>query len=463
MKHPPEPLEIVVLAAGQGKRMASRLPKVLHALAGRPLLAHVLDTVSALAPQRVHVVVGHGAEAVRSTLADAAGVSFVEQAERKGTGHAVAQALPQVAQDAVVLVVYGDVPLVSRETLAACVEAARAGALSLVTATPDDPAQLGRIVRDAAGAIRAIVEYVDADAAQRAIGEINSGILAAPRRVLAPLLDAVEPHNRQGEYYLTDVVGLAVAEGTAVVGLCAADPDEVAGVNDRAELAALERRYQRRVIGALLAGGVSVADPARIDVRGRVQAGRDCFIDVNVVLEGDVILGDGVYLGPGAVIRDAWLGDGVRIEAHTVVDGARVDAGCRVGPFARLRPGTRLGADVHIGNFVETKKAVLGRGSKANHLAYLGDATVGEDCNVGAGAITCNYDGVDKHPTVIGDRVFVGTNATLVAPLEIGSDAYVAAGSTVTRKVDEGDLAVGRGRQRNIQGWVPPSQRNRDR
>lgn len=465
MSKPTESLEVVVLAAGQGKRMASRLPKVLHPLAGRPLLLHVLDTVRSLSPQRVHVVLGHGADAVRALLTDdgADDLNLVLQTEQRGTGHAVSQALPAIGSDARVLVVYGDVPLIGQDTLARCVAATAGGDLALVTAHLDDPAELGRIERDASGAIRGIVEYRDASPEQKAIREINSGIMAAPRPLLAELLAQVTPDNAQGEYYLTDVVGLAVDSGRAVQGLCVDDLDEIAGINDRAQLAHLERRLQARRVAALMASGVSVADPARVDVRGRVQAGRDCFLDANVVLEGDVMLGDDVHLGAGVIVRNSRLGSGVRIEPYTVVDGAVVADGCQLGPFARIRPGTELAQDVRIGNFVETKKAVLGRGSKANHLAYLGDATIGADCNIGAGSITCNYDGVDKHVTIIGDRVFVGTNSTLVAPLSIGSDAFVAAGSTLTSKVADGDLAVGRGRQRNISGWQPPSRRKRDR
>ncbi|MFU8813879.1 MAG: bifunctional UDP-N-acetylglucosamine diphosphorylase/glucosamine-1-phosphate N-acetyltransferase GlmU [Pseudomonadales bacterium] len=459
MKELSAKLEVVVLAAGQGKRMASRRPKVLHPLAGRPLLRHVLDTVGLLEPRRVHVVVGHGADQVRAAIAD--DVNWVLQSEQHGTGHAVQLALPDVADDAVVLVVYGDVPLIRAETLRDCALAAAEGGVAMVTAVLDDPAHLGRIMRDASGAIEGIVEYRDADAEQRAVCEINSGIMAAPRELLHPLLQRLQPDNAQAEYYLTDVVGMAVAQGTPVTGLTVADADEVRGINDRAELAALERHCQRRLAAGLMASGVSLADPQRLDVRGRVTAGQDCFFDVNVVLEGNVVLGDGVYLGPGVVVRDSSLGDGTRVEAHSVVDGARLGADCVIGPFARLRPGTELAERVRIGNFVEIKKSVLGPGSKANHLAYLGDATLGADCNVGAGTITCNYDGVDKHATSVGDRVFVGTNSTLVAPLSIEADAYVAAGSTVTSTVRAGELAVGRARQRNIHGWVRPDRRKR--
>jgi len=451
------PLEVVVLAAGQGRRMASRKPKVLHSLAGRPMLRHVLDTVAALEPARVHVVIGHDAEQVRAAIADE--VVWVEQRERLGTGHAVSQALPGIAEDAAVLVVYGDVPLVTRDTLAGAAGAAADGAMALVTACLEDPAALGRIVRTSGGDIARIVEYRDADPAERQIREVNSGILAAPLQTLEQLLARVTADNAQGEYYLTDVIGLAVSDGTPVRGFTVVDPVEISGVNDRAELAALERAYQRRAMAELMAAGVSVADPARVDIRGRVTAGQDCFLDVNVVLEGTVDLGNDVHVGPGCCITDSAIGDRTRLEPHTVIEGSRIGTDCVLGPFARLRPGTELSERVKIGNFVETKKSRFGIGSKANHLAYLGDAVLGEDCNVGAGTITCNYDGVDKHPTVIGDRVFVGSNSTLVAPIEIDSDAYVAAGSTVTSRVGANELAVGRGRQRNIQGWVRPDQR----
>jgi len=460
------PLEVVVLAAGQGRRMASRRPKVLHCVAGRPMLVHAIQAVAGLVPRAIHLVVGHGAEQVRSETAHAiteqtpGAVHWVLQQEQRGTGHAVLQALPGVGPDAVVLVVYGDVPMVTTETLERCVEAARDGALAMVTAVLDDPAELGRILRDADGHVCGIVEFRDADAAQRQIREINSGIVALSAEALGRYLAAVRPQNAQGEYYLTDIVALAVADGKPVVALPAPDPAEVLGVNDRLQLAELERAWQQRAVRALLLGGTSVADPARIDIRGTVEAGQDCFLDVNVVLEGRVRLGNDVYIGPGSVIRDAELGDGVRVEAHTVIEGAEIADACTLGPFARIRPGTRLASGVRIGNFVETKKTVMGRGSKANHLAYLGDATIGADCNIGAGTVTCNYDGLDKHPTSIGDRVFVGTNSTLVAPLTIEADAFVAAGSTVTTGVSPGELAVGRARQRNIRGWTRPDRRH---
>lgn len=460
-------LEIVILAAGQGSRMRSAVPKVLHPIAGRPMLAHVLDTALGLNAARIHVVVGHQADSVRraieaETRFGDAPLNWVIQAEQKGTAHAVAQALPDIADDSVVLVTYADVPLVSSETLARCIAAATGGdvpALALVTAELDDPAQLGRIVRDGTGDIQAIVEFADASEAERAIKEINSGILAFAGGAMKQLIAQIEPQNAQGEYYLTDLIALAVARHIPVCGLVSPLPEEVSGINDRVQLAEAERRFQMRAVEALMRSGVTMADPARVDVRGTVDAGEDCFIDVNVVLEGEVWIGKGVRIGPGSVIRDSVLGDGVRVEAQTIVEGADVAARCALGPFARIRPGTVLGEEVRIGNFVETKKARLGRGTKASHLSYLGDATLGEDCNVGAGTVTCNYDGVDKHPTEIGDDVFVGTNSTLIAPIEIGSGAFVAAGSTVTAKVAGGDLVVGRGRQRNISGWTRPDKR----
>lgn len=464
-------LEVIVLAAGQGTRMRSQLPKVLHPIAGRPMLAHVLDTVRDLegALAGIHVVVGHQADQVRQVMEgdsqlEGLPLNWVLQSEQKGTAHAVAQALPQVADDSVVLVTYGDVPLVSRETLSGCIgatETAEGEALALVTAEFEDPAQLGRIVRNESGAIVAIVEYADASESQRAIREINSGILALNGALLKSMVADIEPDNAQGEYYLTDLIAMATERNLPVQGLVSTGPEELTGINDRVQLAQAERIFQRREVVRLMREGVTMADPDRVDIRGTVTAGPDCFIDVNTVLQGEVRLGRGVQIGPGCVISDSSLGDDVVVEAHTLVEGAQVAALCSLGPFARIRPGTVLAEEVRIGNFVETKKAVIGRGTKASHLTYLGDATLGEDCNVGAGTVTCNYDGIDKHPTEIGDRVFVGTNSTLVAPIKIGSGAFIAAGSTVTTPVSEGDLAVGRGKQRNISGWTRPDKRAR--
>jgi len=453
-------LEVVVLAAGAGTRMRSRTPKVLHPLAGRPLLAHVLDTAFRLEPNQCHVVVGNPTEEVKAHFQGESRISWVLQEPRLGSGHAAAQALPTVADDATVLVLLGDVPLVRAETLAECVAAAGDG-IALVTIDLPDPHGFGRILRRGSRII-GIVEDADATAEQQAIKEINTGILAAPKAVLETLLKTLDRNNKQGEYYLTDIIGKAEARGIAVTGIDGRVPEEVMGVNDRVQLAHLERHYQRGLAVELMRQGVSVMDPSRLDIRGRLIAGPDCVIDVDVVFEGDVILGEGVQVGPGCVIRDSALGDAVEVHPVSCIDGAVIAAGCRIGPYARLRPGTELAESVHIGNFVETKKASLGAGAKANHLAYLGDASVGAGTNVGAGAITCNYDGVDKHRTEIGENVFIGTNATLVAPLTIDDEAYVGAGSTITKTVEREDLAIGRGRQRNIQGWTPPAKRRGD-
>ncbi len=438
--------------------MHSQRPKVLHELAGRPLIQHVLAAATAVSPDRIHVVVGYCAAEVQGALPEDASIRCVTQAEQRGTGHAVLQALPGVDADAQVLVLYGDVPLVETDTLTATLEAARDG-LAIVTAQPVDPTGLGRIIRDQAGRIIAVVEERDANDAQRAISEINSGILAAPAGLLAELLAGLGDANDQNEVYLTDVVAAAVDRDVAVVGLAATSELEICGVNDRRQLARLEREFQRRLADQLLLTGTSLMDPERIDIRGTLRAGTDCVIDVNSVFEGEVVLGDRVAIGPNCLIKDALIGDECRIEANTVIDGAVLEPGCQVGPFARLRPQTMLSAGVKIGNFVETKKTRLGASSKANHFAYLGDTTTGADCNIGAGTIICNYDGVNKHPTTLGDGVFVGSNATLVAPVQVGDGGYIAAGSTVTTRVPAGQLAVGRTRQRNIEGWTPPARR----
>ncbi|MCP5183469.1 MAG: bifunctional UDP-N-acetylglucosamine diphosphorylase/glucosamine-1-phosphate N-acetyltransferase GlmU [Pseudomonadales bacterium] len=449
-------LDVVILAAGQGTRMRSSLPKVLHPIAGKPMLAHVLDTARLLTPSGMHVVVQPGADQVRRALAG--DITWVEQREQLGTAHAVAQAMPGIGDDATVLVLFGDVPLVNPQTIRQCVDHAEAGHLSLVTAILRDPAELGRIVRED-GAIRRIVEYKDASTEQRGIREINSGIMAAPSSLLSAFFATMRNDNAQGEFYLTDIVEFALCNGVRVEGVVTDNEMEVAGVNNRVQLAEVERAKQREIAEALMRGGVTLADPARLDVRGNVRAGRDVFIDVNAVLIGEVELGDGVSIGPNVMITDSKLGAGVRVNANSVIEGAVLSAQCTIGPFARIRPGTELAENVHIGNFVETKKARIGKGSKANHLAYLGDTDIGAGCNIGAGTITCNYDGFAKHRTSIGDDVFVGSNATLVAPVELDDGAFVAAGSTITTKVENGDLAVGRGKQRNIKGWTPPHRR----
>ena len=437
--------------------MASSLPKALHPLGGKALLHHVIDTAQSLHPQEIIVVAGQDAERLQAATKQA--VTWVRQGEQLGTGHAVAQALPHLPEAGAALVLYADVPLIGKATLAAALAAAASGALALVTAEVADAAALGRIKRDAQGRIERIAEFKDADAKERAIKEINAGLMAAPIGVLRRLLPLVRANNAQGEYYLTDAVQLAIAQGIRVEGIRAGDQTEALGVNDRAQLAQLERAYQQRQAQRLMAAGATLADPARLDVRGEVSVGRDCFIDVNVVLKGSVRLGDRVHLGPGTLIEDSDLGDDVQVGAYTLIEGARIGARCRLGPIARLRPGSELAEEAKVGNFVETKNARLGRGVKASHLAYLGDAEVGDASNIGAGAVTCNYDGVDKHRTEIGEDVFVGTNATLVAPLVIESGAFIAAGSTITAQVHREQLAVGRGRQRNVRGWTPPSKR----
>ena len=453
---------VIILAAGKGSRMKSCLLRVLHSIAGEPMLHRVIKTAAQLAPEEMHLVLGHGIDQIEASLSALDGpLNTVLQAEQLGTGHAVKIALAHVPDDGVSLVLYGDVPLITHDTLAECVAAAQLGHLSIVTAEFSDPAQLGRIARNDAGYIEAIIEYKDASDDQRAITEINSGILAAPTHLLRNWLNRIEPNNTQGEYYLTDIVGLAVADGVAVHGIVVADENEVMGVNDRAQLAEAERLFQGQQTASLMAAGVSFADPARVDIRGSLSCGIDCFIDINTVFIGDVSMGEGVTVGPGVVVEDSTIGGGVRINAHTVIEGAIVAEDCQLGPFARIRPGSNFAAGVKIGNFVETKKASLGKGAKASHLTYLGDAIIGPEVNIGAGTVTCNYDGVDKHQTTIGKRAFIGTNSTLVAPLEIGDDAFVAAGSTVTSTVEPESLAVGRARQRTISKWLSPIRRRK--
>ena len=448
-------LQVVILAAGQGKRMRSDLPKVLHPLAGRPMLDHVLATARTLAPARICVVVGHGGERVRAGIA-APGVVWVEQSPQLGTGHAVMQALPHLAAGGTVLVLYGDVPLIGGDTLAGLAEAAATGHLALLTQQLDDPKGYGRIVRDARGAVVAIIEEKDASAAQRAIREVNTGILAAPRERLAAWLAGLSNDNAQREYYLTDIVAAAVAEGVAVEVRQPAAAFECLGVNSKRELALAERRYQMSQADKLLESGVTLADPARIDVRGELECGRDVFIDVNCVFEGRVKLGDGVRVAPCCVLRDVDIGAGTEIKPFSLIEEAKVGANARIGPYARIRPGTELADDVHIGNFVEVKATRVGRGSKANHLAYLGDSTVGADVNIGAGTITCNYDGAAKHRTVIEDDVHIGSDVQLIAPVTVGKGATIAAGATITDDVPPGGLTLTQKKQVTKPDWQRP-------
>ena len=447
------PLHVVVLAAGQGTRMKSRLPKVLHPIGGRPMLGHVLDTARALDAAACHVVHGHGAEAVRKAF-DGAHVQWVLQAEQKGTAHAVAQALPRIPDDARVLVLYGDVPLIQAATLRPLLEAK---GLALLTAELPDPHGYGRIVRNKAGRVTGIVEEKDASAPQRRIREVNTGFLAAPAKALKRWLPKVGNANAKGEFYLTDIVALAVKDKVAVATHAADSIVEARGVNDPLQLAEAERAFQRRQAEALMRAGLHVLDPARFDLRGTVTFGADVVIDVGVVLEGTVELGDGVRIGPYTLLRNARLGAGTRVESHSVLDGVQAGRDCRIGPFARIRPDSALADEVHVGNFVEVKKTSIGRGSKANHLAYLGDGSVGADVNVGAGTIFCNYDGANKHQTVLEDGVFVGSDTQLVAPVRVGQGATIAAGSTITRDVPPGGLALCRAReQKHLPGWQRP-------
>jgi bifunctional UDP-N-acetylglucosamine pyrophosphorylase/glucosamine-1-phosphate N-acetyltransferase len=453
------PLEIVILAAGQGKRMHSDLPKVLHALGGRPLLAHVLACARALAPRAIHVVYGHGGEAVPAAFVAETGVNWVHQAERHGTGHALAQALPGVAPDALVLVLYGDVPLIRPETLRPLAHAAGTDTVALLTAELPEPGAYGRVLRDAAGRVARIVEARDASASERTVREVNTGFLAAPAARLRDWLARIGRDNAQGEYYLTDIIALAVAEGVTVVAHRANEPGEVLGVNSKTELARLERSHQQRQAEALMAQGVTLRDPARFDLRGELTCGRDVVIDVNVVFEGRVTLADGVVIGPNNYLRDCAVGAGSVIQPNCVIEQAEIGADCRIGPFARLRPGTRIGDRAHVGNFVEIKNSTLGAGAKANHLAYVGDATVGEKVNIGAGAITANYDGAHKWPTAIGDDASIGANCVLVAPVTIGAGATIGAGSVVSKEAPAGELTVARARQVTVKGWKRPQKK----
>ncbi|HDR8906981.1 TPA: bifunctional UDP-N-acetylglucosamine diphosphorylase/glucosamine-1-phosphate N-acetyltransferase GlmU [Burkholderia multivorans] len=448
-------MNIVILAAGTGKRMRSALPKVLHPVAGRPLLSHVIATARTLQPSRLVVVVGHGADQVRAAVA-APDIQFAVQAEQLGTGHAVRQALPLLDPAQPTLVLYGDVPLTRASTLQRLVDAARDGRYGILTVTLDDPTGYGRIVRDAAGFVTRIVEQKDASPDELKIAEINTGIIVTPTAQLAMWLGALKNENAQGEYYLTDVVELAIEAGFEIV---TAQPDEeweTLGVNSKAQLAELERIHQRNVADALLADGVTLADPARIDVRGTLRCGRDVSIDVNCVFEGDVTLADNVTIGANCVIRNASVGAGTRIDAFTHIDGAELGAHTVIGPYARLRPGAQLADEAHVGNFVEVKNAVIGHGSKANHLTYIGDADIGARVNIGAGTITCNYDGANKFRTVIEDDVFVGSDTQLVAPVHVGRGVTIAAGTTVWKDVADGVLALNEKTQTAKSGYVRP-------
>ncbi|HSP31752.1 MAG TPA: bifunctional UDP-N-acetylglucosamine diphosphorylase/glucosamine-1-phosphate N-acetyltransferase GlmU [Halomonas sp.] len=448
-------LDIVILAAGKGTRMRSQTPKVLHTLAGKPMVQHVLDTASGLQPDRTHVVIGHGAEKLREALAES-GANFAVQAEQKGTGHAVAQALEHLGSGNV-LILYGDVPLLQRESLSELLAHVDEQHMGLLTVTLDDPNGYGRIVRNDAGDAVAIVEQKDANTEQLAITECNTGIMAMTSAQLKRWLPQLSSDNAQGEYYLTDVIAMAAEEGIKVRTAQPATAVEVEGVNNRAQMARLERAYQQQLAGKLMEQGVALADPSRLDVRGRLTCGHDVFIDVGCVFEGDVELGEGVRIGPYCVIKNSTIGAESVVDTHSVIDGTVAAGLNQIGPFARLRPGTRLAVKAKVGNFVETKNTDVGEGSKINHLSYVGDARLGRDVNVGAGTITCNYDGANKHRTEIGDNAFIGSNSALVAPVTVGKGATVGAGSTIAKDVADYALAVTRSRQLEKIDWLRPS------
>ena len=449
--------EVIILAAGQGSRMKSSLPKVLHLIAGRSMLEHVIASAEQTlgSQEDIHVVIGHGADKVREKLASFP-VSWVEQTEQLGTGHAVMQAAPACSDADVVLVLYGDVPMILPSTLQSLVSACDGKNLALLTVDLANPSGYGRIVRDNMGAIQAIVEDKDATPEQKSITETNTGIMAIPGKRMAEWLNNLNNNNAQGEFYLTDIVAMAVEEGTSVVNARPGSEMEVQGVNNRMQQAQLERLLQQRQAEQLMNDGVTVLDPSRLDIRGVLSCGNDVVIDINCVFEGEVKLEDNVQIGPNCHIQNAVIKAGSVIKANSVIEDAVVGEGCDVGPFARLRPGTRLENRAKVGNFVETKKAHIGEGSKVNHLSYVGDAEVGEGVNIGAGTITCNYDGANKFKTTIADGAFIGSNTALVAPVSIGKDAVVGAGSTVNGNVPDGHLGIARGKQRNIPGWKKP-------
>lgn len=448
-------INVVVLAAGKGTRMHSELPKVLHTIAGRSMLQHVLDTAGAISASSIHVVIGHGAERLREAMSKQP-VNLVVQEPQRGTAHAVQQALPYLEHDAIAVVLYGDVPLMTQESLEALLAPVSADCMAVLTCKMANPSGLGRILRDSKGDISAIVEEKDATAEQKEIKEINTGIMAFPVARLHQWLPRITPNNAQNEFYLTDVIRLAREDGCNVTTHTISDEKEAAGVNDRLQLAELERHYQQREARKLMKQGVTLRDPARFDVRGSVEAGRDIEIDVNVICVGKVKLGDRVRIGPNCILRDCEIGAGSVIHANSVIGESLIGANCDIGPFARIRPGSELAEGAKVGNFVELKKTRMGKGSKINHLSYVGDSELGADVNVGAGTITCNYDGVNKHRTIIGNDVFIGSNTALVAPVKIADGATVAAGSVITQDVGNQQLALARGRQVNKDGWKRP-------
>jgi bifunctional UDP-N-acetylglucosamine pyrophosphorylase/glucosamine-1-phosphate N-acetyltransferase len=448
------PLHIIILAAGDGTRMKSRLPKVLHRVGGRTMLEHVHETALQLSSDQIHLVYNPASSDVMDSL-DSKDLNWVAQEQRLGTGHAVLQAMPTIPNDAMVLVLYGDLPLLTAGLLNSLISAPEAE-LKVLTMHLDDPTGYGRIARDAAGNITGIIEHNDATETERAIDEVNTGIILAQAGALKQWLAALKNANSQSEYYLTDVFAIAQGQGASIGSVEADNPRELQGANDRIQLAELESFYRQREAERLMLDGVHIADPKRIELRGNIIAGSDISIDINVVLEGEISLGDGVQIGPGCVLRNCTLAAGTRVHAYTVMEGVQTHGACDIGPFARVRPGTDLGQGSRVGNFVEVKNSSLGENTKASHLSYLGDSTIGRDVNIGAGTITCNYDGVNKHRTVIEDGVFIGSDTQLVAPVTIGKDADIGAGSTITKDAPEGKLTLSRSKQATVPGWKRP-------
>lgn len=452
-------METIILAAGKGTRMNSDKPKVLHSIGGKAMLAHVLSSAEQCSPEKTHVVIGFGADSIRQAFEDHQAVNWVVQAEQLGTGHAVQQALPAIdCQNSAnqVLVLFGDVPMISSSTLEALLTEAGSDALGLLTVELDQPEGFGRIIRDEQGSVQAIVEHKDATAEQRLICEVNTGIMSIPAARLPGWLERIQNNNQQQEYYLTDIVSLAVEDSCPVRAIKAESEFEALGVNNKAQLATLERYYQAMQTNELLEAGVTLSDPMRVDIRGNLRCGKDVEIDCNVIFEGTVELGDDVSIGANCVIKDAKIATGTQILAGTNIEGAEIGSNASIGPMARIRPGTIVKDKAKIGNFVETKQAIIGEGSKANHLAYIGDAELGRGCNIGAGTIFCNYDGANKHKTKLGDNVFIGSNSVLIAPVTLADDAFVAAGSAINTDVPAEHLGVARSKQRNIKGWKRP-------
>lgn len=451
-------LNIVILAAGQGTRMRSALPKVLHAIGHKPLLEHVLDTAKSLNCQSLHVVYGHGGDLVKERLAHHE-VNWVLQDQQLGTGHAVEQAMPFIADNQPVLILYGDVPLIKKETLQRLIDAAGKDYLGLLTATLSDPTGYGRIIRNDSGHVVRIIEQKDADEEQKKVREINTGMLALNSTRLKGWLQQLENNNAQGEYYLTDVIGMAALENVMINTVQPDALTEIEGVNNKLQLAELERAYQRSQAEKLMHQGVTIRDPARFDLRGELEVGNDVVIDVNVVIEGKVKLGNGVTIEPNNIIKNSTISDHSVVHSNSVIESAIVGEHCEIGPFARIRPDTQLAQQVKIGNFVEVKKSTIAQQSKVNHLSYIGDTEMGEKVNIGAGTITCNYDGANKHKTIIGDNVFIGSDTQLVAPVEIGAGATIGAGSTITHDAPKGELTLSRSPQKTRQGWKRPTKK----